>query len=136
MSDFEGSDIIGALLSADQAISDLVPADRIKVGLLPDGAPLDTLLVNGTSSVDRQPLRRGATVRRTDRVSVTVRAASHRRRKAVIAAVRACCAGKTGNIGGGLNVSIITAGMGPDVNGPGNSFEKTQDFRVSWDADS
>lgn len=135
MSDLEGSDIIGALLVADTDLVGLVPVDRIKAGLLPEGVQLDALLVNGTSSVDRQPLRRGATVRRTDRVSVTVRAASHRRRKAVIAAVRKCCAGKTGNIGGGLNVSILTAGMGPDVNGPGNSFEKTQDFRVSWDAE-
>ncbi len=135
MTVLEGSDIIGALLLEDTALLQLVPAERIKAGLLPEGIALDALLVNGTSSTDRQPLTREALVRRTDRVSVTVRTASHRNRKAVIAAVRRACAGKTGQLGGGRNVSILTAGMGPDVNGPGGSFEKTQDFRVSWDAE-
>lgn len=134
MSAIEGSDIIGALLLADNPLLEMVPEDRIKAGRLPDGIELDALLVTGVSSVDRQPLKRGSVIRRTDRVAVTVRAKSHRNRKAVIAAVRRVCAGRTGNAGGGLNVSILTAGMGPDVNGPGNSFEKTQDFRVSWDA--
>ena len=41
----------------------------------------------------------------------------------------------TGDIGGALRVSILTAGLGPSLNGPGNSFEQTQDFRVSWDAE-
>lgn len=134
MTVLEGSDIIGALLCDDQSLVALVPVGQIKAGLLPEGAPLPSLLVNGISSVDRQPLKRGPLVRRTDRVAVTVRAGRHIDRKTIIAAVRKCCAGKTGNLGGGLNVSIITAGIGPDVNGPGNIFEKTQDFKVSFDA--
>lgn len=48
--------------------------------------------------------------------------------------VRDCCAGRTGNIGGGVNVSILTAGRGPELNGPGNTYERTADFRVSYDA--
>jgi hypothetical protein len=131
----EGSDILGALMTADAELLAVVPAAQMKAGRLPDGTPLPALLARTVSSVDRQPLKRGPLVRRTDRVSVTVRAASHRDRKAVIGLVRKCCAGKTGDIGGGLNVSILTAGMGPDLNGPGDSFEKTQDFRVSWDAE-
>jgi hypothetical protein len=31
-------------------------------------------------------------------------------------------------------VSILTAGTGPDVAGPNDSYEQTQDFRVSFDA--
>jgi hypothetical protein len=134
MTVLEGSDIIGALLVAYPALAEIAATDRIKAGRLPDGIALPALLVRTVSSVDRQPLKRGALVRRTDRVSVAVRASSHRERKAMIATVRLCCAGKTGNLGGGLNVSILTAGMGPDVNGPGDSYEKTQDFNVSFDA--
>lgn len=136
MSDLEGSDIIGALMLADAALVTLVPPENMKAGRLPEVVTLPTLLTQTVSAVDRQPLVRTGLVRRVDRVSVTVRAASHRDRKKIIAAVRACCMGRTGNIGGALNVSIQPAGMGPDVNGPGNSFERTQDFRVSWDADS
>ncbi|WP_257554141.1 hypothetical protein [Sphingobium sp. CFD-2] len=130
-----GGDIIGALLLADAAVLEIAPADRIKEDRLPDGVELTALLVRTVSSVDRQPLKRGQFVRRSDRVAVTVRALSVRDRKAAIGRIRACCAGRTGDIGGALRVSILTAGLGPSLNGPGNSFEQTQDFRVSWDAE-
>lgn len=129
-----GVDIVGALLRADTALAALVPVERIKAGRLPDGIELPALLVTETSQVERQSLKRGATVRTTDRVSVTGRFASVRERTAIMELVKKCCAGRTGNIGGGVSVSILTAGRGPDLNGPGNSFEKTQDFRVSFDA--
>lgn len=134
MSDVEGTDIIGALMLADTALVALVAPENMKAGRLPDGITLPALLAQTVSVIDRQPLVRTGLVRRVDRVSVTVRAASHRDRKKIIAAVRTCCMGSTGNIGGAVNVSIQPAGMGPDVNGPGNSFERTQDFRVSFDA--
>ncbi|SEQ60461.1 hypothetical protein [Sphingobium sp. YR768] len=131
----EGSDIIGALLLEGADLIAVVPADRIRAGRLPEGIPLPALLVRGVSSVARQPLKRNGPVRRTDRVSVTVRADSHRDRKDIISLVRRFCAFRTGQLGGGQNVSVLSAGTGPDVNGPGDSFEKTQDFRVSWDAE-
>lgn len=129
-----GADIIGALLTADAAVVAMF-AETIKEDRLPDGSPLPGLLVRTVSSVDRQTLTRGDTVRRTDRVSVMVRAASVRDRKNGIRLVRRCCAGLTGDVGGGRSVGILTAGLGPSVSGPGNSFEQTQDFRVSFDAD-
>ena len=128
-----GVDIVGALLRADVAVTALVPAARIKGGLLPGDVELPALLVRQISGVDRQTLVRQPTRRTTDRVSVTVRAANYRQQREVIALVRSCCAGRTGDIGGGSRVSILTAGTGPDVNGPGNSFEQAQDFRVSFD---
>ena len=129
-----GADIIGALLTANGPLIEVVPADRIKEDRLPDQAELPALLVRTVSSLDRQPLKRGAMVRENDRIAVTVRANSVRERKAVLALVRACCAGVVGDVGGGKAVAITTAGRGPTVNGPGNSFEQTQDFRVSHDA--
>ena len=129
-----GADIVAALLLADPAVTAFVPATRVKLGRLPDGVPLPALLARTVSSVDRQPLKRPAIVRVTDRVSVTVRAASYRDQVAAMKLVRRCCAGRTGDVGGGSGVSILTAGMGPDLNGPADSFEQTQDFRVSFDA--
>ena len=129
-----GADIIGGILRADEAILVKVALGSIKAGKLPDGVALPALLVRFVSGVERQPLKRGPTVRQTDRIAVTVRANSYSEQEAVIALVKAACAGRVGDIGGASAVSILTAGTGPDILGPGNSFEKTQDFRVGYDA--
>lgn len=129
-----GTTIIGELLRADEPLHALVPIESIKEDLLPDGTPLNALLVRTVSLVDRQPLKRGNMVRSTERVAVTVRAKSTKDRKAVINRVRSICAGRTGDLDGCFRVSILTAGLGPSVIGPANSFEQAQDFSVSYDA--
>jgi hypothetical protein len=129
-----GVDIVGELLNSDEPLIAAVPAGQIKAGALPDGVVLPTLLVRMTSNVERQMLKRGATVRTIERISVTVRAASYRDQGALMKLVVKACAGRTGSIAGADNVSVLTAGRGPDLRGPGNSFEQTQDFRVSFDA--
>lgn len=129
-----GADIIGALLLADDDIPALVAVADIKGGRLPDDVDLPALLVKVTSTVERQKLKRSAFTRTVDRVSVTVRAATYEDQREAIRLVRKCCAGRTGDIAGALGVSILTAGAGPEVDGPGNTFERTQDFHVSFDA--
>ena len=129
-----GTAITGTLLREFTELTQVVPQSLIKAGALPDNVTLPAILVRTVSSTERQPLKRGPTSRTTDRVAVTVRAANYRDQVAVIKLIKDCCAGKTGDIGGGQNVSILTAGTGPDVRGPGDSFEQTQDFRVSYDA--
>lgn len=129
-----GADIVGSLLRSDTALLALVPEGRIKAKRLPLGIALPALLVRVVSVVDRQPLTQGEFVRRTDRIAVTVRAASGADQDMIITLVRAICAGRTGAIGGATAVSVRTAGLGPDLDGPGDSFEQTQDLRVSFDA--
>lgn len=129
-----GADVIGGLLRGDDDITAIVPADRIKAGRLPDGIELPAILVRVVSLVDRHPLKRSNVVRSVARISVTVRADSYRDQGAVIKRIRAICSGRVGDFGDAKRVSILTAGLGPDVNGPGNTFEQTQDFRVSFDA--
>lgn len=128
-----GADIIGALLRDDAAVTGKVVEANIKGGMLPENAPLPSLLVRVISTVDRQPLKRVGWVRTTDRVSVTTRAATYRDQKDIIRLVRLCCLGRTGDIGGGARVAITSAGAGPDLIGPGSSFERAHDFRVSFD---
>ncbi len=134
MADESGGDIVGWLMRADPVLAAMVPPDRMKLGALPENVPLPALLIRRVSSNERQTLIRGAFVRTTDRIAVTVRAATYRDQRLIIKAVSRACAGRTGNIAGALRVSILTDGLGPDVDGPGNSFEQTQDFRVSYDA--
>ncbi|TXI87764.1 MAG: hypothetical protein E6Q40_04510 [Cupriavidus sp.] len=127
-----GVDIVGALLRARGALTAMVPIERIKAGALPEGIALPALLLRSISTVERQRLKRGATIRVTERVSVTVRAASYRDQVVVMAQVLPI-AGWTGDMAPARRISILSAGKGPDIRGPGNSFEQGQDFRVSYD---
>lgn len=128
-----GSDIIGELLLGYAPLLEAVPAEQMKAGRLPDGVKLTAILVGDTTGIDRATLKAGAFRRVTDRVSVTVRAASWREMKAVIDLVFHACAGKRGDFAGALRVSVTSAGRGPALNGPADSFERAQDFRVSYD---
>lgn len=129
----DGTDIIGELLRAHTPLLEIVPAANIKAGRLSDDADLNAIVVTEISQVERSLLHsRGVPVPVIDRVAVTGRFRSHRERKAAMRMIKDCCAGRTGTIAGILNVSITSAGRGPDLNGIGDSFEKTQDFRVSY----
>lgn len=129
-----GVDIVGALLLDSDAVVSQVPAANIKAGLLTEDAGLDALLVREISSTEEPRLKRGAVVRYVDRVSVTVRARTYVAMDSIKIAVRGACAGFTGSMYGAANIAITSAGGGPDLIGPGNTFEKAVDFRVTYDA--
>lgn len=130
-----GTDLIDALLRKSEPLIAAVPADRIKGGSLAPDILLNTLLIREVTSVDRQQLKQGSIVRTVGRISVTVRAKSWRDQRAIIRLVRAACVGDRHiELPGVTKVSVRTAGRGPDMTGPGQSFEQTQDFRVGFDA--
>ena len=128
-----GMEIVGGLLRERASLTEMVGAQWIKGGSLPDDAPLPSILVRTVSLTDWQTLRVGAWIRSTGRISVAVRAQDYRQQRALIAEVRKLH-GFTGDHGDARRISIRTNGLGPDVRGLGGSFEQTQDFRVSFDA--
>jgi hypothetical protein len=128
-----GVDIIGEILLADAPVTGTVAVARIKAGALPENAPLPSLLVRSVTTIERLMLKRGLRVRCVERVSVTVRAASYAQQVAIMKLLPTACAGKTGDFADATNVSVLSAGIGPDVIGPGGSFEQTIDFRVSYE---
>jgi hypothetical protein len=130
-----GVAIISAVLEASPEVTAKVPPDNMKGGRLGDGATLPAILLRSIVIVDRQALAREAMVRSTERVSVTVRAASYREQKEIIKLVRSAgTGGVIAALDDARSISILTAGAGPELNGPGNSFERSQDFYVSYDA--
>jgi hypothetical protein len=129
-----GTAIISELLITDEWLAELASKGQIKEDRLPDGVVLTAILLRTVSGVDRQTLKRGTFVRTVERVAVTVRAASVRDRKAAIKRIRGACAGQVGDYADCRRVSVLTAGLSPTMIGPGDSFEQTQDFRVSFDA--
>lgn len=128
-----GTEIIGALLRSHPLLVAIVPLAQIKAGRLPEGTPLPAMVVNDIDTAERLMLKRGATVRLTARVSVTVRAADYQSRATIIKLVRDCCAGWTGDMDGASGIAILNGGTGPGLIGVGDSFEQSQDFRVSYD---
>lgn len=129
-----GTDIIGAVLREAAAVTAVVPVASIKAGRLPDNVKPPAVLLRTISIIERQPLKRTRMVRWTERVAVLVRAEKYVDQKAIIRLVRAAALARSGAIAGGERVSILPAGVGPDVAGPANSYDQTIDFRVSFDA--
>jgi hypothetical protein len=129
-----GAHIVGELLRDDNDFVASVPAEHIKLGAVPDGAPQPLVLIRRISSVDRDGLEPGDTTPTFDRVAVLVRADNYRDQCRLIKLVKDACRGKRGGFDTGCNFSVRPAGTGPDLRGPGNSYEQTQDFRVFYNA--
>lgn len=129
-----GVDVICARLHASDDLVAVVPAAKIKGGALPENIVLPAILVLLVSSSERPTLAQEADYRFIDRVEVKVRATSYRQQRQIIALVRSAGAfDHLDEIAGAQRVSSLKAGRGPDLRGPGNSFDQSFDFRVSGD---
>jgi hypothetical protein len=130
-----GAEIIGELLRTDEPLTAVVREEAIKGGKLSDDEAVPVLLVRSISIVDRQTLALEEKVHVTERVSVTVRAGSYRQRATIMPLVRS--AGRAGLVipamDNATNISVLTAGAGPELMGPGDTYERNQDFTVSYD---
>lgn len=132
-----GVDIIGALLLGSAEARAFAAEGSILSEFLPEDVVLPAFLVRSVSLTDRQPLRRGPMVHSSERIAVTVRARNYDEQRRGMKIVRSICGGFVAtHLGDVTNVSVLTDGTGPDVIGPGNTSERTQDFRVSFNADA
>lgn len=128
-----GVTIVGDLLRNSADVTAIVPIDRIKAGRLPEGAVTPALLLRTISSVEHQKLKRGSVKRMVDRISVTVRADNYRQQTDAIALIQSAVGGFVGDASGAVRVAARTARTGPDLVGPGNTYEQSQDFRISYE---
>ena len=132
--EIDGVEIVSTLLREYAGFADILEAENIKGGALPENAPLPALLVRSVTTTDRKTLDGTEKGPVFERVSVAVRAANYRDQRTIMKLVKACCAGKIGNIPDVTRWSVTSAGKGPDLRGPGNSYEQTRDFRVFYNA--
>jgi hypothetical protein len=128
-----GAEIVGALLRANPEFLEKVAEANIKAGMLPENVTLPAVLVRTISVIERTTLKRRAKVRQVERVQLTVRAGNRRDQVAIRKMAISICAGWTGDMAPAERISILNAGTGPELTGPGNSFEQGTDFRVSFD---
>ena len=121
------------LLVTDTGMTALVPPARIAAGMLPQGMDLPAISLMSVSSVDRNVPAPGPKRRVTERVQVTVLAATYRQVKAILAAVRKAATDQMPTIDGLFDVTVHTDSAGPDFLDEETGIHmQTQDLRVSF----
>ena len=124
---------VRTLLVTDTGMTALVPEARIAAGMLPQGTDLPALSLMSVSSVDRNISAPGPKRRVTERVQVTVLAATYRQVKAILAAVRRAAADQMPTIDGLFDVTVHTDTAGPDFLDEETGIHmQSQDLRVSF----
>lgn len=129
----DGVSILLSLLLADGALTAMVPPAQIVAGVLGLDTALDAIAVTRVSAVDGNISSPGATRHVTERVQVTVLAATYPRLKAVLRAVKTAAADRIGTIAGAANVTVHTDPAGPDFMDDQASIHMgSQDFIVGY----
>ena len=124
---------VRTLLVTDTGMTALVPPARIAAGMLPQGTDLPAISLMSVSSADRNILAPSLKRRVTERVQVTVLAASYPQVKDILAAVRRATADQMPTIDGLFDVTVHTGTAGPDFLDEETGIHmQTQDFRVSF----
>ena len=124
---------VRTLLVTDTGMTALVPPARIAAGMLPQGTDLPAISLMSVSSIDRNIPAPGPKRRVTERVQVTVLAATYRQVKAILAAARKAAADQMPSIDGLFDVTVHTDSAGPDFLDEETGIHmQTQDLRVSF----
>ena len=124
---------VRTLLVTDTGMTALVPEARIAAGMLPQGTDLPAISLMSVSSVDRNISAPGPKRRVTERVQVTVLAATYRQVKAILAAVRRAAADQMPTIDGLFDLTVHTDTAGPDFLDKETGIHmQSQDLRVSF----
>ena len=124
---------VRTLLVTDTGMTAIVPPARIAAGMLPQGTDLPAISLMSVSSIDRNIPAPGPKRRVTERVQVTVLAATYRQVKAILAAVRKASADQMPIIDGLFDVTVHTDSAGPDFLDEETGIHmQTQDLRVSF----
>ena len=130
-----GGIAVRTLLVTDTGMTALVPEARIAAGMLPQGTDLPAISLMSVSSFDRNIPAPGPKRRVTERVQVTVLAATYRQVKAILAAVRKAAADQMPTIDGLFDVTVHTDTAGPDFLDEETGIHmQSQDLRVSFNA--
>jgi hypothetical protein len=110
----------------------VVPAARIQAGVLPEGTALPLISVSQISSTPYNQITRTSGMR-TDRVQITVEAASYVQVRQILALVRAALPYTHATVN-----SIACDSIVPDTEGPDGfdsnlmSYFQSQDYMITW----
>lgn len=124
--------IIRALLLSRLPITDMVPADRIRIGSMPPGSRPSILITDVSGGEFPTVARNGASNPVTARIQVTVYARDYEEQERVLLACKLPGVPR-GQVGNYKVYSVMPAGVGPAIP-PNNDgiFERSRDFMVTF----
>ena len=129
----DGVAVIWSLLTANGALTGLVPVARIIPGVLPQGTPLPAIAITSVSSIDRNMPSPGSQRHVSERVQVTVMAQNYPSQKATLLAVKKAAADRMPTVAGMTDITVHTAGAGPDFMSEEAAIHQgSQDFNVRF----
>lgn len=129
-----GVAIVRYKLAQATALTAVVPATRIQAGVLPQNTTLPAISVTLVSGVTGLQVSKPSGLR-TDRVQITVDAASYPQVRTIFALCRAALPYTRGTVNGIACDSIL-----PDIEGPDGfddllkTYFQSQDYIVTWSA--
>jgi hypothetical protein len=129
-----GVAIVRSKLAGNATLVAEIPAARIFSGAVPENTAVPYISVRSVSTVQRNTVAMTETLKQaSERVQVTVYAASYPLQKSYMALVRAACPNSSGTINGFTCDSILPAGDGPDFfDDVLMVYEQSQDFMVKF----
>lgn len=129
----DGVAILRAILVADNALTTLVPKERISAGVLGLGTELDAISITRVSGVDLNMPSPGPDRHVTERVQATALAATYPKLRSILKAIKAAAADHVGAIAGAADVTVHTDVAGPDFMDDQASIHMgSQDFIVGF----
>lgn len=126
--------IVRTLLAAAAGVTASVPVARIYLGVIPQGAAVPAIGIEKVSAVERLTVSMAESSRfRSDRVQVTVYAATYQAKDTILEAVRTALVGQRGTVATFDLDSILPDIEGPDFDDEAATiFERSRDFFVRW----
>lgn len=129
-----GVAVIQYLLSHSAPLIAVVPAVKIKGGVLPLNTVLPGISVQEVDSFPRLPVNMTGTARFiTERVQVTVLAKTYPSKKGIMELVRKALPLSRDTINGIMCDSVLPESVGPDIDDPETQiYTQSRDYIVRW----
>lgn len=123
-----GVAVIYHLLSNDASLTAVVPAAKIKAGVVPVNTELPAISIRQISGTELSVIKRGLNQQVTERIQVTVNASTYTQQKEIIELTRDALPGTHGTVNSISVLSLTYESDGPDL-----EYENPQIFEQSMD---
>lgn len=128
-----GVAILRYMLANNAPLAVVVPANKIMAGVAPLNTSLPAVSIRQISGQEYQTIKRGSNQLVTERIQVTVLAATYPQQKTILGLIRTALPGTRGTVNGFVVDSIVPYIDGPDLyNDDPVIYEQSIDFVVRF----
>ena len=121
------------LLANDATLIAVVPADKIKAGVVPINTTLPAISIRQISGIEHEIIRRGSNQLVTDLVQITVLSSTYPQQKSIMNLIRTALPGTRGTVNGFAVDSITPESDGPDFyNEDPVIYEQSIDYMIRF----